>query len=348
MPRLALVMIVRDEAARLGRCLASAKALVDDIVVVDTGSTDGTAAIARQHGARVFSFSWCDDFAAARNAALACSDAEWNLVLDADEWLDGSVGRSWLAPVLAGAPCLGVLPVASEFDSQGRIETSVLWLPRLLPRGVRYAGRIHEQPVSRLPRLRIALAVLHDGYRRDALERKHGRNDALLRRALEETPGDPYLLYQLGKNDEVYGAHAQAAEHYALALASCAGDVYRHDLVVRMLFCLKQAGRHAQALVLAEEEMARWSDSPDFYFVLGDVLLDWAAAEPARAGELLPMAQTCWERCLELGERPELSGTVSGRGSYLAAHNLAVMFEQLGMNEQAAPYRALAVRPART
>jgi hypothetical protein len=349
MTQLALVMIVRDEAARLGRCLASVRALVGDIVVLDTGSVDDTVAIARAHGARVFSFDWCDDFAAARNAALAHSSADWNLVLDADEWLASAAGPALpsqaLAPLLDGAPCIGLLPVASEFDAQGRVDTSVLWLPRLLPRGIAYAGRIHEQPVSDLPRRRIALPVRHDGYRKDALQRKHGRNDALLRKSLAEAPGHPYLLYQLGKNDEVYGAHAAACGHYLAALERCGDDSYRHDLVVRTLFCLKKTGRHADAVALAEAEMARWNDSPDFHFVLGDLLLDWAAGEPGRAGALLPMVEGCWQHCLQLGECDRYPGTVSGRGSYLAAHNLVVLYESLGMDEQAARYRALAAPP---
>lgn len=193
MIRLALVMIVRDEAARIARCLDSARALVDDIVVLDTGSRDDTAAIARAHGARVFAFDWCDDFSAARNAALDYSSADWNLVLDADEWIAAGSERATLDAFMESGACIGVLPVTSELDSQGLVESAMQWLPRLLPRGVRYAGRIHEQALASLPRRRIALGLRHDGYRRDALERKHGRNDALLRRALAERPDDPYL-----------------------------------------------------------------------------------------------------------------------------------------------------------
>jgi hypothetical protein len=345
MTRLALVMIVRDEAARIARCLDSARPLVDDIVVVDTGSVDDTAAIARAHGARVFSFDWCDDFAAARNAALAHSGADWNLVLDADDWIAPGASRAVLDEVLDGASCIGLLSITNEFDLHGQVETSVLWVPRLLPCGVRYSGSIHEQPVSNLPRRRIALPVRHDGYRKDSLERKHGRNDRLLRRALLDEPGNPYLLYQLGKESEVFGSHGEAVEHYLAALGLGGMESLRHDLVVRTLFCLKKTGRHADALQLAEAEMAQWSESPDFYFVLGDLLLDWAACEPDRAGELLPMAEECWQRCLQLGDRQDLDGAVMGRGGHLAAHNLMVLYENLGMAEHAAIYRPLAARP---
>lgn len=87
---IALVVIARNEERCIERCLRSAAPYVDDMLVLDTGSTDRTAEIARQCGARVATFNWIDDFAAARNAALDAVNARWRLVLDADEWLDDS------------------------------------------------------------------------------------------------------------------------------------------------------------------------------------------------------------------------------------------------------------------
>lgn len=342
MNQLALVVIARDEAARIGRCLASARGLVDEIVVLDTGSSDATADIAREHGAQVHRFAWCDDFAAARNAALELASCDWNLVLDADEWL-ASADRAAVADVLAGPPLIGLLPIASEFDLQGRVERATSWIARMLPRAVRYAGRIHEQPVSSLPRRRLALPVHHDGYRQADAARKRGRNQALLLRALEDSPQDAYLLYQLGKNHEIGGEFEQAVPFYRQALALAEQDAaFRHDLVVRAIFTLKKAQLHEEAIHLADAEMANWQDSPDYYFALGDLLLDWAASNPGAAGELLPMVEASFLRCLEIGDQPQLDGSVTGRGSHLAAHNLAVLYEGMGDGEHAAHYRGLA------
>ncbi|MBM3334149.1 glycosyltransferase family 2 protein, partial [Candidatus Sumerlaeota bacterium] len=80
-------MIARDEADRIADCLRSVQGLVDEIVVVDTGSSDPTPAIARDLGARVIAMPWGDDFAAARNCSLEHATGEWILVLDADEKL---------------------------------------------------------------------------------------------------------------------------------------------------------------------------------------------------------------------------------------------------------------------
>ena len=82
-----LCMIARDEEAFIGKAIKSALALVDEIVVVDTGSRDNTRIIAEGYGARVVDYAWHDDFAAARNAALAAATGDWILVLDCDEQL---------------------------------------------------------------------------------------------------------------------------------------------------------------------------------------------------------------------------------------------------------------------
>jgi tetratricopeptide (TPR) repeat protein len=87
MTTLSLCMIVKNEAENLPRCLASVAGVVDDILVLDTGSTDGTVALARSLGARVEHFDWCDDFSRARNVALEYVTSDWVLVLDGDEVL---------------------------------------------------------------------------------------------------------------------------------------------------------------------------------------------------------------------------------------------------------------------
>jgi len=84
-PRLSLAMIVKDEAPRLSDCLAHLQGFSDELVVVDTGSTDGTQDIAADFGCRVATFRWRDDFAAARNAAHRQCSGAWIFVLDPDE-----------------------------------------------------------------------------------------------------------------------------------------------------------------------------------------------------------------------------------------------------------------------
>ena len=338
--RVALVMIARDESARIVRALASVARCVDELVVLDTGSADATVALARSAGARVGHFTWCDDFAAARNAALALADADWNVVVDADEWI-AEDGLDLLQLRHTAPDFVGTLRVDSQFDTPIGVSLAPSWLPRVLPRGVRYEGHVHEQPKHALPIRRLPTVLAHDGYRADALKAKAGRNAGLLARALAQAPDDAYLQYQIGKDHDVYERWADACAHFARsracedasgAVVTLAGTTpgWHHDRLVREIHALKRCHQHAQGVLLAEGAMAAWAHSPDFFFALGDLLLDWATEEPVRAGELLPMIESAWRRCLEIGERPDLEGSVAGRGSLLAARNLVVLYEGTG------------------
>jgi glycosyltransferase involved in cell wall biosynthesis len=340
MAKLALVMIARDEARCIERCLDSVRAHVDEMLVLDTGSSDGTPEIARRAGARVASFAWCDDFAAARNAALALADADWSLVLDADEWLvSGAVA---LRALRAGASVtVGVVRVDNLYGADAaKASRSVSWISRVLPRGARYEGRIHEQPEAHWPRRRLDITVCHDGYLDTPMRRKQGRNERLLQLALAERPDDAYLSYQLGKDLELQGRYGDAAQHYARAdaLAGVA-EPWRHDLLLRQLFTLKKLARHDAAVRLAQSQQVRFGDSPDYCFALGDLLLDWAAHEPTHGPELVPLIEAAWQHAVAIGERPDLPDSVHGRGSYLPAHNLAVLYEGLNRADEARHWR---------
>jgi glycosyltransferase involved in cell wall biosynthesis len=325
----ALVVIARDEAERIARLLSSVQPHVSRMLVLDTGSRDDTVEVAKRAGARVERFAWCADFSAARNAALDAARADWHVVLDADEWLQD--GGDALAALRHQAPTfVGSVALHNAFDDthDGTRRTSLARLSRVLPGRVRYAGRVHEQPQHTLPVRPLPVEVGHDGYLADRLVAKRGRNRALLEASVRERPDDAYLWYQLGKDHAVYGEHVRADECFADALARCdAHAPWRHDLVTRRLYTLKCLKRHEQGLSFAGEQLATNEQSPDYFFAVGDLLLDFAADCPQYAADLLPMIEAAWQRCLAIGERPELEGAVAGRGSHLAAHNLSLLRE---------------------
>ncbi|WP_300682348.1 glycosyltransferase [Nocardioides sp.] len=349
-----VAMIVRDEERCLGRSLAPLRELrragvLDQLLVLDTGSVDATVALAEQYGATVRTTTWTDDFGAARSTAMALCETDWVLMLDADEALDGDLAETaetlrrlqWTSPDFVGE-----IEVVSTIeariaagDGSHRTTTSG-WIPRLLPAGTLWCGRVHEQPVWDGPCRRTTIRASHDGYAPEVIAAKRGRNAALLRAEVAEHPGDAHLLLQYGRALEADRDFAEAAAVYQQALAlTPTSEPARHDLVVRMLFTLGQAGRTADAVALAEAESRRWADSPDFHFCLGDLLLDHGLAHPEATAEVLPLIEGSWLRCLELGERPELVGAVAGRGSHLAAYNLAVLYEAMGQQTKAAEYQ---------
>ena len=335
-------MIVRNESATIKRCLDSVRDLVDYMVVIDTGSTDDTVRIAQGAGARIGHFHWVDDFAAARNHSLTIANADWNLVLDADESV--VIGAEAIADLRLRKPdFVGALRIDSNFDLEGNQSGASSWIARVLPKGVMYAGRIHEQPIHRLPVRNLPAHVLHTGYLPQAMAAKQGRNANLLEMALKERPGDGYLLYQLGKDFSVYQRYEDAARTFAQADAAL-GQTHHlgHDLLIRWIFALKKLARFEFAVKLAESRMSLWENSPDYWFVVGDLLLDYACSQPEKVQTLLPMVESSWLRCLAIGERPDLEGAVHGRGSYLAAQNLAVIYEGSGRSAEAIRYKEFA------
>jgi glycosyltransferase involved in cell wall biosynthesis len=182
-------LIVRDEARRIGRCLEALAPYVDEIVVADTGSSDGTADIARSLGATVVEVPWRDDFAEARNAgAVACAH-DWVLSVDADEVPQGDpeAFRRSLAEVVPAAAAVSLTIIESgATDPRGYASHRAVKLYR---RSLcRWQGRVHEHVAWRrgddagrqTPAAEMdqdALAMVHDGYVDPAtVAAKVGRN----------------------------------------------------------------------------------------------------------------------------------------------------------------------------
>lgn len=277
--RISLCMIVRNEEANLGRCLASVDGIVDEIVVVDTGSTDGTKEVARRFGSRVFDFPWRDDFAAARNFGLAQATGEWILVLDADEYLAES-GAAMLAELTSwpGAADVYLLPIKSLMAPElGEWLTSlVLRLFRNSP-DLRFKGKIHEQLI--VPKgIRAEAAeqgpwIIHLGYMAGSRGAKKDRNLRMLEKALAEEPDNPYYHYYLSTEYILRGDYEKALVHVRPALAGIPSDIllFRVAAVRNAVICLLKNGQTAAAEKLMLAETAVFGNFPDFYFYLGEV-----------------------------------------------------------------------------
>ena len=206
---LSLSMIVRNEQERLGACLDSVKAFTDEMVIVDTGSTDNTIAIAKAAGARVEQMPWPGDFAPARNVALGFVTGDWVLVLDADECLRAEAVPA-LKALMAQPDVLVINLLRHEQGAAMAPYSSVSRLFRRHPR-IRWSRPYHsmvDDSVRELlqdePHWRIAdcpePAILHDGYRPEQLQGtdKADRLRRSMQEWLEQEPGHPYACAKLG------------------------------------------------------------------------------------------------------------------------------------------------------
>lgn len=237
-------MIVRDEAAFLEECLSSISGMVDEIVIVDTGSTDGSKRIARAFHARLFDFAWCDDFSVARNEALAHATGEWILYIDADERLRPAA-RSSIAPLLADDSAVAHTVLFRPQSRYTRYREYRVF--RNDPR-IRFQGAIHETMLPSLHAVaahdgrRIghsALAIDHVGYDGDQ-EHKHRRNLPLLRARLARDPDHVFSWHHLGRTLAALGdgegaTHAwrQGLEAVRRGVASSPADSLVYSSLLR-------------------------------------------------------------------------------------------------------------------
>ncbi|SFT24858.1 glycosyltransferase [Paenibacillus sp. BC26] len=347
-PLISLCMIVKDEERDLPRCLQSVQGIADQIIVVDTGSTDATIAIARKYGAQVVRSEWTGDFAAARNKGLARAKGEWVLFLDADEELDEATGKQLRLLARESeitAYFLNIWNYMSDGRSEGATINPVLRMFRNDAR-YRFEGRIHEQiagPITQhtpLARFHLSDVIIHHyGYKREAVAAKNKlqRNRTLLEQAIKEDPDNRFNWYNLGVEyfrggevEEAVGAFRRARDGIEYASVS-----YAHLLVKHEVHGLQALRRWQEALAMLEESLVWYPDYPDLWHAKGVSLA--VLGKSRRAAEAFAAA-------IQIGRAPAIYHTEDGMGSYQSAYWLGSMHEAELDYETAAHWYAEAVR----
>jgi tetratricopeptide (TPR) repeat protein len=336
--RLSLCMIVKDEEEMLPGCLEPLRGVVDEMIVVDTGSTDRTVEIAESFGAKVVLFPWNGSFADARNISLDNATGDWIMYLDADEHIEAEdaprlrelLGRTWRE---------GFNLVETNYtggDDTGSATTHLaLRLWRRRPE-YRFEGRIHEQKTHTMPMFlperfeTTTIRVRHYGYlnQRIASKEKSQRNIELLEQEARENPS-PFNDYNLGSEYLALGDAAKARTHFDRAWESLrsvpgmSSAGYVPLLVSRAARARREAGDHAAAEQAVDEGLATYPDHTD---------LVMEAALSAREQGNLPRARELAERCLEMGDAPNMYAATVGTGTFLAMTVLADIHAAQGDN----------------
>jgi glycosyltransferase involved in cell wall biosynthesis len=339
---LSLCMIVKDEEAMLGRSLDAARAAVDEIIVVDTGSSDRTVEIAEEHGAKVLHHEWDGDFAAARNVSFNAATGDWVMYLDADEVLVSEdverlrelTGRTWRE-----AFYLVETNHTGDLEDGTAVTHDALRVFRNRPE-YRFEGRIHEQIAQHLPgylpeRLeRTSVRVEHFGYLgavRDAKD-KINRNLELLERQAAEGLDTPFLHFNLGSEYAAGGDAVRALQHFERAWSvvrvdsEITGFGFAPSLASRYLKALR-ANERAADVGPAADEMLR------FFPGFTDLVLEQAAA--ARALGDAQAEEAHLRRCLQMGDAPSRYSATVGTGSSIALVSLADLLRRTGRDDEA-------------
>lgn len=270
-----MALIVKNEEQTLGRCLASLAGAVDEVVVVDTGSTDATLEVARRYTDQIHHFAWRDDFAAARQFAFEQTHGDWVGWADAD---DVVMGAEHIRSLVVTAPAdVGAIHwrYAMDFNAVGQPQCQ-FWRERLVRNdgSYRWQGRIHETLVSQRQwrsERRPEVWVEH----RSPVEREPQRiqrNIALLEAELSEAAGPdmpaPRLLFYLGREYASAGRNEDALATYQRYLAVATWDDERYLAQVAVAGLLRALNRLDEAIdsdLQAVKCKPRW---PDAYFGL--------------------------------------------------------------------------------
>ncbi|MFM9330663.1 glycosyltransferase [Paenibacillus mesotrionivorans] len=279
---ISLCMIVKDEEQCLTRCLDSVKDIVDEIIIVDTGSTDKTVKIAESYTEHVYHFKWVNDFAAARNASIERASSTWILVLDADEYLepeDGLKFRAFLQSLPPTSHTIYSLPIISLLGATHNASVNEIPVDRAFPNhmGIHYHRPIHEQLVSSeriaLKSVATPYRILHSGYTEETLtaKNKHERNLSIFRQ-LKDKQGqyNAYDHLMIGNQYLMMKEYDHASSHLEKALER------KHELgrgSSHILFSLLQlylnTQRYVDALIFMDKYMPDYESYPDIQAIRG-------------------------------------------------------------------------------
>jgi len=360
---LSLCMIVKDEEAMLGDCLASVRGLASQLIVVDTGSQDATVSIARAAGAEIVDFPWCDDFAAARNAALPHVSGDWVLMLDADERLAPGAAQAVRRAIASGVMDCGFLPLLdaeradaspTEVLSGEALKGDPILLPRLFRHcdDLRWEGLVHESVGAWLERgpkrcVRVEAPLIHYGNVEShrAELGKGERNFVLLRRQVALQPESPtargYLARELIRRGEIEAADQEITAGWKLALDAWGNEGGSSRPAVTSLASLRAfralaLGQFEKTIDTADRLQGWGIEHPNLLGMRGMALhrLACAGPESQRDGLLAAAAQSLGT-CLSLRAKVFADELMPGITSWVSASEMGCVALLLGQSELA-------------
>lgn len=303
-----LCMIVKNEEKHLRKCLEMAQGKVNEMIIVDTGSTDSTLEIAKEYGAQIHHFEWVHDFAAARNYSLSFATGDYILVLDADEYLDEQAD---LQADLQTEKDYYSLQI-KNYASNGAVRYHPAIRLFKNRRGLSFFGKIHEHVGIDDPSLVSGVAkslIHHEGYKTEVMKDKNKieRNYQLL---VEEVTANPsgYNLYNMGVHYMVDQNYKKAFEYFKKSYYLSKDKVYLTDLLYSMAEALLYLKKYEDALTLILEAINTFPDTTDLHYMQGRIYEQMG---------YLPDARLAYQKCLELGDL-KIGQTIEGVGSYLA------------------------------
>lgn len=274
-------MIVKNEAHNLQRSLGNLRGIVDEQIVIDTGSTDNTVEVAEALGATVYHFKWINDFAAAKNFAIEKATGDWIVFLDADEHFDFKDAKK-LRDIIEGAQkakMVAITMTLANIESTGKLmgtgKQSRIFRNR---KDIRYHGKIHEALISKRSDFKSYnapnITIWHTGYDRQiAQDRDKGnRNLELLIKEFENNEENYMLLHYIGESyvmlenkNEALKYFYRIRDHYPDASPHI--RLTTHTNILHTLSKLDISTKNAEYDF--QKAIEEFNDIPDFYLCIG-------------------------------------------------------------------------------
>lgn len=319
-------MIIKNEEKHIKQCLENALPLVDEAIIVDTGSTDNTIKIIEEFNSskiKLCFHEWNNDFAEARNKSLEEATGDWILVLDADEKF--IYDKEKLMQELKQNKDKAYFIPMYNFLSAENIVYSAVMIRLFKNMEPKYEGAIHEQITLQTNKVQTATSfdtsickIIHYGYLPSNVKEKNKtkRNIDIIKSELEKNPDNSFQWYNLGTTYMGQGKFNQAVDAFIKShnLAKVRKS-FHDDLVLRMAKCLWQTKQYKQLKTFLKnlENDRQISQYPDLYYYMGLI---------HKRNKKYNNAITAFQKAIDIGERKN-NISEKGMGSYIPMLEIA-------------------------
>lgn len=340
---LSLCMIVKDEENTLERCLESVKDIVDEMIIIDTGSTDGTIKIAKKYGAKIFFYKWDNSFANARNYSLSKASKDWILIMDADDELRGEDKNKVMKLIndennklnAYFGETLSYSGDSSDYNIYSNLNIRFIRNGK----GYKFSGDIHEQimPGSEDAKKQVFLGIAdikfyHYGYLNKTVNEKNKRkrNMNIIEKILKENPDDSFMLYNMGVEYSAKGEYSEALNYLKKAYKNFNPSLgFGAKLILKMISCNNVLQQFDECLTLIEEGLKYYPKCTDFEFYRANIFYIknkyCSAIESAK-------------KCISMGEPPILLREISGVATYRPYYLLGIICSNIGDYDESYKY----------